>query len=145
MSRMCCSTFAGTATGRPQLHAASSRRGERLAGPLSDEPALELGKDRGDRLHRLALRRARAPFGSHTALYSQYENPIDSVRRKGQQWAAMNKPGQIVDRSGIYGTVGGREAALSKGDRFPPTKAGSAWKPVRLTKPTPKVGGAKKK
>ncbi len=48
----------------------------------------------------------------------------------------MYKPGQIVQASGIYETVGGREAALSKGDRFPPTTAGATWKAVRLVKTT---------
>jgi hypothetical protein len=48
----------------------------------------------------------------------------------------MYKPGEIVQASGIYSTVGGREAALSKGDRFPPTTAGAGWKAERLTKTT---------
>jgi hypothetical protein len=51
---------------------------------------------------------------------------------------SMNKPGNIVDRSGIYKTVGGREATLSKGDRFPPTAAGGGWTPVQLTKTAPR-------
>ena len=51
----------------------------------------------------------------------------------------MNKPGEIVKHSGIYGTTGGREAALSKGDRFPPTVAGGHWQPKYLThQPSPK-------
>ncbi len=50
------------------------------------------------------------------------------------KWVAMNKPGQIVQASGIYETVGGRQATLSKGDRFPPTTAGAGWKAVYLTK-----------
>lgn len=44
----------------------------------------------------------------------------------------MYKPGEIVSRSGIYGS-GGREATLSAGDRFPPTSAGGTWTVVRLT------------
>ncbi len=50
--------------------------------------------------------------------------------------AAVYKPGEIVQASGIYETVGGREATLSKGDRFPPTAAGATWKVVRLAKTT---------
>jgi hypothetical protein len=46
----------------------------------------------------------------------------------------MYKPGEIVQASGIYETVGGRQAALSKGDRFPPTTAGASWKVVLLAK-----------
>lgn len=48
----------------------------------------------------------------------------------------MNKPGEIVQASGIYETVGGRQATLSKGDRFPPTTAGATWKVVLLAKTT---------
>jgi hypothetical protein len=48
----------------------------------------------------------------------------------------MYKPGEIVQASGIYETVGGRQAALSKGDRFPPTTAGATWKVVLLAKTT---------
>jgi hypothetical protein len=47
---------------------------------------------------------------------------------------AMKKPGEIVPQSGIYKSAGGREAALSRGDRFPPTMAGSGWTEVQLTK-----------
>jgi hypothetical protein len=32
----------------------------------------------------------------------------------------MYKPGEIVQASGIYETVGGREATLGKGDHSPP-------------------------
>lgn len=38
---------------------------------------------------------------------------------------ATYKPGEIVQASGIYETVGGRQATLSRGDRFPPTVAGA--------------------
>jgi hypothetical protein len=48
----------------------------------------------------------------------------------------MYKPGEIVQASGIYETVGGREATLRKGDRFPPTAAGATWKVARLAKTT---------
>ena len=44
------------------------------------------------------------------------------------------KPGVIVQASGIYETTGGRQATLSKGDRFPPTAAEATWKVVRLAK-----------
>jgi hypothetical protein len=48
----------------------------------------------------------------------------------------MHKPGEIVQASGIYETVGGRQAALSKGDRFPPTTSGGeTWEVVRLVVP----------
>jgi len=46
----------------------------------------------------------------------------------------MNKPGEIVQASGIYETVSGRQATLSKGDRFPPTVAGAGWKVKVLAK-----------
>lgn len=48
----------------------------------------------------------------------------------------MYKPGEIVKASGIYETVAGKQAALSKGDRFPPTTAGATWKVVLLAKTT---------
>jgi hypothetical protein len=76
----------------------------------------------------------RFPF---SALYPEFRNAVHQLRRKGYH-GEMNKPGQIVDRSGIYKTVGDREAALSKGDRFPPTVAGGGWAPVHLTKTAPR-------
>jgi hypothetical protein len=51
----------------------------------------------------------------------------------------MNKPGKIVERSGIYeATKTGQQAALSKGDRFPPTTAGATWRLKVATKTTSK-------
>jgi hypothetical protein len=51
----------------------------------------------------------------------------------------MNKPGQIVRDSGIYKSGSGQEAALSKGDRFPPTAPGKGWTAVRLTRTSPRT------
>lgn len=49
------------------------------------------------------------------------------------------KPGTVTPQSGIYKpTAGGAEVALSKGDRVPPTKAGSGY-----VLKTPTKGGAK--
>lgn len=56
----------------------------------------------------------------------------------------VNKPGRIVDKSGIYKTTGGREAALSKGDRFPPTVAGGGWTAERLVRTIPRKPQAAK-
>lgn len=45
------------------------------------------------------------------------------------------KPGQECPQSGLYEpSLGGTQIALSKGDRFPPTDAGSGWVLVQATK-----------
>ena len=47
--------------------------------------------------------------------------------------AASHKPGAKAPASGIYKpTKGGSEVALSRGNRFPPTKAGGSWVPKTL-------------
>ncbi len=47
-----------------------------------------------------------------------------------------NKPGTKAPTSGIYKpSGGGTEIALSRGNRFPPTKSGGGWV---LTNPTKK-------
>jgi hypothetical protein len=41
---------------------------------------------------------------------------------------ASNRPGQKVPQSGIWTpTAGGTPIAVSKGDRFPPTKPGTGY------------------
>jgi hypothetical protein len=50
-----------------------------------------------------------------------------------------HKPGTKVPASGIYEpTKGGSDVALSKGNRFPPTKPGGTWVPKHLIAKTPK-------
>jgi hypothetical protein len=47
------------------------------------------------------------------------------------------KPGQVTPVSGIYTpSKGGKQVAISKGDRVPPTKPGGTYK---LTTPTKKT------
>ncbi len=48
--------------------------------------------------------------------------------------ASGHKPGTKAPASGIYkSTTGGSEVALSRGNRFPPTKPGGSWVPKQLT------------
>jgi len=47
------------------------------------------------------------------------------------------KPGQVTPVSGIYRpTLGGKEVAISQGDRVPPTKPGGKFLLVTPTKQT---------
>ncbi len=46
------------------------------------------------------------------------------------------KSGEIVQASGIYEATCGVQAALSGGDRFPPTVPGGSWNVVLLVKTT---------
>ena len=53
--------------------------------------------------------------------------------------ASGHKPGTKAPASGIYrSTSGGTEIALSRGNRFPPTKAGTSWVPKQLITRKPK-------
>jgi hypothetical protein len=53
--------------------------------------------------------------------------------------ASGHKPGTKAPASGIYRpTKGGTEIALSRGRKFPPTKAGGTWVPTQLIPKKPK-------
>jgi hypothetical protein len=61
---------------------------------------------------------------------------VESAKRLGVQPVAdSHKPGEKAPASGIYKpTKGGTNVALSRGDRFPPTKPGGTWKPETIIK-----------
>jgi len=45
------------------------------------------------------------------------------------------RPGETCPASGLYEDAAGeRQIALSKGDRFPPTRRGGTWHLVQITK-----------
>lgn len=53
---------------------------------------------------------------------------------------AGHKPGSKAPASGIYRpTKGGTEIALSRGNRFPPTKAGGSWVAKQIIGKKPKT------
>ena len=63
-----------------------------------------------------------------------------TVSELSDPWSGrdLSKPGEVCDASGIYASsIGGTEIALSRGDRFPPTRAGAGWFLVRPTEKLP--------
>jgi hypothetical protein len=55
--------------------------------------------------------------------------------------AKGHTPGSKAPASGIYKpTKGGSDVALSRGNRFPPTKQGGTWVPKQIITKSPKRG-----
>lgn len=63
-------------------------------------------------------------------------------KRPQHQANAPYRPGERVPASGIYRpTEGGTDVALSRGNRFPPTKAGGGWVVRELIEHAKRSGG----